>query len=112
MVPKVGLEPPRGSPPPPHKVNTLTIRNGNLNPPDAYPKGYMGSFAESGESSRHGTDGGESMSYSDDSNSTDPKQAPTPRSEPAESAGPTGWLYALNSFLERAFLKEDVDTGC
>lgn len=52
------------------------------------------------------------MSYSDDSNSTDPKQAPTPRSEPAESAGPTGWLYALNSFLERAFLKEDVDTGC
>ena len=30
----------------------------------------------------------------------------------AESAGPTGWLDALNSFLERAFLKADVDTGC
>jgi hypothetical protein len=38
MVPKGGLEPPRVSPPPPYKVNTLTVRNGNLNPPDAYPK--------------------------------------------------------------------------
>ena len=53
----------------------------------------MGSFAESG-------------------NSTDPKQTPNPRPDPAESAGPTGWLNALNSFLERAFLKADVDTGC
>jgi hypothetical protein len=52
------------------------------------------------------------MNYSDDSNGTDPKQTPTPRPEPAESAGLTGWLYALNSFLERAFLKADVDTGC
>ncbi len=54
------------------------------------------------------------MSYSDESNSTDPKQTPTPipRPHPAESAGPTGWLNALNSFLERAFLKADVDTGC
>jgi hypothetical protein len=72
----------------------------------------MGSFAESGESSRHGPDGGESMSNSDDCNGTDPKQAPNPRPDPTESDGPTGWLYALNSFLERAFLKADVDTGC
>ena len=52
------------------------------------------------------------MSYSDDSNSTDPKQTPNPRPDPTESAGPTGWLHALNSCLERAFLKADVDTGC
>jgi hypothetical protein len=56
------------------------------------------------------------MSYSDDSNSTDPKQSPDPRPDPrpdpAESAVPTGWPDALNSFLERAFLKADVDTGC
>jgi len=45
-------------------------------------------------------------------NSTDPKLTPNPRPDPAESAGPTGWLNALNSFLERAFLKADVDTGC
>jgi hypothetical protein len=72
----------------------------------------MGSFAESGESSRHDTDGGKAMFDSDDSNSTDPKQTPNPRPDPAESAGPTGWLYALNTFLEHAFLKADVDTGC
>jgi hypothetical protein len=72
----------------------------------------MGSYAESSESSRNGPDGGESMSYSDDSNRADPKQTPKPRPDPAESAGPTGWLAALNSFLERAFLKADVDTGC
>jgi hypothetical protein len=34
------------------KINTLTVLNGNLSPPDAYPKiygflRYMGSFAES-----------------------------------------------------------------
>jgi hypothetical protein len=52
------------------------------------------------------------MSYSDGSNSTDPKQASNPRPEPMESAGSTGWLIALNSFLEHAFLKADVDTGC
>jgi hypothetical protein len=33
-----GLEPPRVSPPPPHKANTLTVRNGNLNPSDVYRK--------------------------------------------------------------------------
>jgi len=52
------------------------------------------------------------MSYCDDSNGTDPKQTPNPRPEPTMSAGATGWLIALNSFLERAFLKADVDTGC
>ena len=72
----------------------------------------MGSYAESGESSRHGPDGEESTTCSYDSYSTDPKQSPDPRPDPAESAAPTGWLDALNSFLERAFLKADVDTGC
>ena len=52
------------------------------------------------------------MSYSDDSIRADLEQTPNPRPDPAESAGPTGWLNALNSFLERAFLKADVDTGC
>jgi hypothetical protein len=52
------------------------------------------------------------MGYSDDSNSTDPKQNPNPCPDPAESTGPTGWRDALNSFLERVFLKADVDTGC
>jgi hypothetical protein len=51
------------------------------------------------------------MSYSDN-NRDDPKLTTDPRPAPAESAGPTGWLYVLNSFLERAFLKADVDTGC
>jgi hypothetical protein len=51
-------------------------------------QGHIGSFAESGESSRHGPDGGESMSYSDESNSTDPKQTPNPRPDPTE----TRWL--------------------
>jgi hypothetical protein len=52
------------------------------------------------------------MSYTGDTNSTDPKQTPNPRPDLAESAGPTGWLDALNSFLERAFLEADRDTGC
>ena len=52
------------------------------------------------------------MSSSDDSNNIDPKQTPNPRPDPEGSAGPTGWLYALNSFLERAFLEADRDTGC
>ena len=51
------------------------------------------------------------MSYSDDSNSTDRKQTP-PRPDPPVGAATTDWLIALNSFLERAFLKADVDTGC
>ena len=41
-----------------------------------------------------------------------PEQTPNPLLDPAESSGPSVWLYALNSFLERAFLKADVDTGC
>ena len=52
------------------------------------------------------------MNYSGDRICTDPKQTPNPRPDPADRAGPTGWLDALNSFLERAFLKADVDTGC
>ncbi len=52
------------------------------------------------------------MSFIYDTNGTDPKQAPNPPPDPGESGGPTGWLYVLNSFLERAFLKADVDTGC
>jgi hypothetical protein len=52
------------------------------------------------------------MNRSDDSNSTVPKQTPDPRPDRTGNAGPTGWLHALNSFLERAFLKADVDTGC
>jgi len=55
----------------------------------------MGSFAEKGESSGRG-----------------PEQTANPRPDPAECVGPTGWLYALNSFLERAFIKADVDPGC
>lgn len=52
------------------------------------------------------------MSYGDDSNGTDPKQAPKPRPDPAGSPRPSGWLEALNSFLERAFREADRDTGC
>jgi len=52
------------------------------------------------------------MRYSDDSNGTDPEQTQNPRPDPGESAVTPGWLIALNSFLERAFLKADVDTGC
>jgi hypothetical protein len=72
----------------------------------------MDSLAASGESSRHGPDGGEFMSYSDESDNTDPRQSPNFRPDPTEGAGPTGWMDTLNSFLERAFLKADVDTGC
>jgi hypothetical protein len=52
------------------------------------------------------------MPHSDDSSGTDTEQTPNPRTEPTESTDPTGWLYTLNSFLEHAFLKADVDTGC
>lgn len=51
------------------------------------------------------------MNYGDDMNSTDPKQTPNPRPDPAESTPPAGWLDALNTFLERA-MKADLDTGC
>jgi hypothetical protein len=52
------------------------------------------------------------LSYSDDGKSTDPKPTPNPRPDPAENAGPAGWLNAVNSFLDHAFLKADRDTGC
>jgi hypothetical protein len=67
---------------------------------------------KSGGSNMLGHDDGESMSCKDDSDSTDPKQTLNPHPDTAESAGPCGWLDALNSFLERSFLKADVDTGC
>ena len=51
------------------------------------------------------------MSDSDDSNSIDPKKNPTPRTNSPESAGLTGWLDRLNTFLDHA-LKADIDTGC
>ena len=51
------------------------------------------------------------MSYTDNSNTTDPKQTPNLRPDPPENAGPTGWLDRLNTFLDRA-LKADIDTGC
>lgn len=52
------------------------------------------------------------MSHGDDSVGTGPERTPDPLPEPAESARPAGWLDALNSFLERAFLEADRDTGC
>jgi hypothetical protein len=51
------------------------------------------------------------MSYSDDSNSPDPKQTANPPPDPPENASSTSWLDGLNSFLDRA-LKADIDTGC
>lgn len=73
--------------------------------------GWLGPHAESDGSGRHGPERGKSVSY-DDGAATGTKQTPNPPPEPAERAGPAGWLKTLNSFLERAFLKADVDTGC
>ena len=47
-------------------------------------------------------------SHNDDINSTDPKQTPNPRPDPTVSAGTTGWLIALNSFLEHVFLASEA----
>ena len=52
------------------------------------------------------------MNVSDERDNTELKQTATPRPDPAESAGPSGWLHALNSFLERAFTEADRATGC
>lgn len=52
------------------------------------------------------------MSRLDDCNGADPKKPPPPRPGTAESDRPAGWLVALNSFLERAFLEADRATGC
>lgn len=52
------------------------------------------------------------MSYSEDMTSTEPIQDPNTCPDPAESSGPSGWMYSLNAFLERSFLKADRDTGC
>ena len=62
--------------------------------------------------SRHGPDGGESMSYSDDSNGDETKQTSDPRPEQVEIPAPTGWMHELNTFLERAFTEADRATGC
>src|SRR5512139_1497649 len=64
-------------------IGMIVTESSCLRPGGPIPSGcvsqvHVGSFAKSGESSRHGPDGGESMSYSDDSNGTDPKQTPTP----------------------------------
>jgi hypothetical protein len=52
------------------------------------------------------------VSYDNEGGATGTNQTPILPPEPAERAGPAGWLETLNSFLERAFLKADVDTGC
>ena len=52
------------------------------------------------------------MDHSDNSDSADPKEAPDPGPDRAESAGLLRWLYSLNAFLERAFLEADRATGC
>lgn len=72
----------------------------------------MSSFAESDESNRHGPGGEERISVRGARDSTDLHEAVNLRSKPEESAGPTGWLYGLNAFLERAFREADRDTGC
>lgn len=59
----------------------------------------MGPFPKSGKPGRQDPEGA-------------PDRIPTPRPAPAESEPPARWLYALNSFLERAFREADRDTGC
>ncbi len=51
------------------------------------------------------------MNRSDDINGADPKTIPSPRPDTADGNDRTGWLDALNAFLDRA-LKADIDTGC
>lgn len=46
------------------------------------------------------------------SGSMDTKEASNPASEQKAQEATRGWLEALNGFLERAFLRADVDTGC
>ena len=52
------------------------------------------------------------MGSCDNGDQSDPIQKPDPRPVPAQGAPPAGWLYALNSFLERAFTEADRATGC
>jgi hypothetical protein len=52
------------------------------------------------------------MSYGTDSKRTDLEETPNPRSAPTERPRPTGWLDALNAFLDRVYLQADRDTGC
>lgn len=51
------------------------------------------------------------MGNREDSSGTDLDRTGIPRPDTSESAGPVGWLDALNTFLERA-MKADLDTGC
>jgi hypothetical protein len=88
------------------------VRNENPNPPKVNRNDMQVPSQIDNESNRQGPGAGEFMSYCDDDDSTDPKQTPSPRPDRGESDGPTGWLYALNSFLERAFREADRDTGC
>ena len=46
------------------------------------------------------------------SDNTESAQASNPGSDSVRQATPRGWLEAVNSFLEWAFLQADVDTGC
>lgn len=56
------------------------------------------------------------MGDNDDDNGTDAKQTlkqtRNPHPDAAENASLPGWLYTLNSFLERAFTEADRATGC
>ena len=44
-------------------------------------------------------------------NRTERKETGNLPPDPVERVAPTGWLDALNTFLERA-MKADLDTGC
>ena len=52
------------------------------------------------------------MGSGDDRSSNVTKLTPDPSPDLAESPGPAGWLDVLNTFLERAYLEADRNTGC
>jgi len=52
------------------------------------------------------------MSHGSDRDGTDRKENPDRSPERAETRVPPRWLETLNSFLERAYLEADRDTGC
>jgi hypothetical protein len=72
----------------------------------------MGYLAETGEATRNEPVGGDPAIRNEDRSVADPVQTPNQRQDPSESAGPAGWVHALNSFLERAFTEADRATGC
>ena len=65
-----------------------------------------------GEMETCGKDGGVAVNHDGDSDGTDAKEVPNRSPDTAEDRGPARWLYALNSFLESAFLEADRATGC